>query len=295
MDNTATPPEQRSAAWFEQRKGRVTGSVVGAILGMSPYMTRADVMRQMVRASLGAEREFTGNVATEYGTFNEAGALIDFQMETGLQCKPAHFIAIDDWLGASPDGWTSDGGLVEVKCPYGKRKEESPVFKTPDEQPHYLAQMQVQMHVARAPHCHFWQWATGGTRHDVIARDDAWLNATLPILRQFHAEYLDELANSPDEHIAPKRVEIDTPEARKMVAEWDELNDQLDRAAERKKDLLNDMIALAGEKNALLSGRKLTLTQRAGAISYAKAIKVLAPDADLEKWRGKPSSFWQVR
>ena len=30
------------------------------------------------------------------------------------------------------------------------------------------------------------------------------------------------------------------------------------------------------------------------AISYAKAIAELAPGADLEKWRGKPSSSWRL-
>ena len=64
--------EQRSPAWFEKRKGRVTGSIVGAILGLSPYMTRADAMRSMVRAAIGAPSEFTGNVATEYGTMHES-------------------------------------------------------------------------------------------------------------------------------------------------------------------------------------------------------------------------------
>jgi len=55
------------------------------------------------------------------------------------------------------------------------------------------------------------------------------------------------------------------------------------------------MVTLAGGKNALLAGRKLTLTERKGSISYAKAIKELCPKADLEKWRGKPSSSWGLR
>ena len=288
-------PEQRSQEWFEKRKRRVTGSTVGGILGLSPYMTRADVMRNMVREALGAEREFTGNVATQYGTNNEPGAIIEWQMETGLQWKPAYFIQHEDWLGASPDGWTSDGGLLEVKCPYGKRDDAAPVFKTPDEQPHYLAQMQVQMFVARVSLCHFYQWSAHGSRHDRIERDDVWLAGNLPRLKQFHAEFLDELANNPDDHLGPKRVEIDTPEARRMMAEWDELADQLDRAAERKKDLLADMVRVAGERNAIFAGRKLTCTKREGAISYAKAIKALCPQADLEPYRGKASEYWQVR
>jgi hypothetical protein len=80
-----------------------------------------------------------------------------------------------------------------------------------------------------------------------------------------------------------------------MVAEWDALDEQIELAAKRKKDLLADMVALANNRNALFGGRKLTLTQRAGSISYAKAIKALKPDADLEPWRGKATDFWGLR
>lgn len=287
---------QRTPEWHEARVGRVTGSAVSGILGLSPFMARADVMRRMVREALGAPAEFTGNVATEYGTFHEAGAMVEFQMETGLTVTPAPFVKFEDWLGASPKhGYTSDGGLIEIKCPFGKRKDDAPVFKTPDEQPHYVAQMQVQMYVTGRPFCWFYQWAPGGTSLHRVNVDHDWLDTNIPRLRQFHAEYLDELKNCPDEHLAPKRVEIDTPEARRMIDEWDDIAEQAERLAERKKDLLADMVTMADGKNALIAGRKLTITERAGAISYAKAIKVLAPDADLEKWRGKPTSFWGVR
>lgn len=291
--------EQRTPEWHEQRKGRVTGSMVGAILGLSPYMTRGDAMRVMVREALGAEREFQGNVATEYGSHHEAGALVEFQLETGVTVQPAPFVAYEDWLGASPDGYTSDGGLIEVKCPYSLRDDPAPSFKpigpNEDEQPHYYAQMQVQMHVTGMAHCHFWQWAPHGTDHKIVDLDQAWLDAHLPRLRQFHAEFLAELQECPDEHLAPKRIEIDTPEARRMIGEWDDLNEALERLAERKKDLLSDMVKLAGERNALIAGRKLTLTERAGSVAYAKVVKDHCKGIDLEPYRGKPSRFWGVR
>lgn len=294
-------PAQLSPAWFEARKGRVTGSMVGAILGLSPYMTRADAMRSMVRAVIGEPAEFTGNVATEYGNAHESGALIEFQMETELRVRRAPFLIYEDWLGASPDGFVSDGGLVEVKCPYGLRNDTKPIFKSPAEQPHYYAQMQVQMlvaggHAGPVSHCHFWQWSRHGTMLHRVPFDQSWIDENLPRLRQFHAEFLDEVANNADEHRAPKRVEIDTPEARKMIAEWDDLNERLDQLNERKKDLLTELVKIAGGKNALLSGtRKLTLTERQGAVAYARVVKDHCKGVDLEPYRGKSSSFWQVR
>lgn len=287
--------EQRSPEWFKQRNGRVTGSIVGAILGLSPFMTRADAMRSMVRATIGAPSEFTGNIATEYGTANEPGALVEFQMESGLSVTPAPFVPYEDWLGASPDGYTSDGGLIEVKCPFGLRNNTSPKFKSPADQPHYMAQMQVQMYVTGRMHCHFYQWSTHGTDLQRVAYDPAWIVENMPRLRQFHAEYLDEVRTNAEEHLAPKRIQIDTPEAARMMREWDEIAEQIERATERKKDLLADLVKLAGDRNATIAGRNLTLTRRDGAVSYAKAIKALCPNADLEPYRGKPSEFWAVR
>lgn len=292
--------EQRSPEWFVQRVGRVTGSAVGAILGLSPFMTRADVMRRMVREALGAPSEFTGNIATEYGTRNEAGALFEFKIETGLDVTPAPFVTHDDWLGASPDGYTGDGGLVEVKCPFGQRDANPPIFKTAGDQPHYMAQMQVQMFVTATSHCHFWQWAPRGVHYEIIPYDAGWINENLPVLRQFHAEYLAEMAENiaagnDAEHLAPKRVEIDTPEAASMVAEWDAIAEQSALLAERKRDLLDSMVSMANGKNATIAGRKLSLTSREGSVAYARIVKEHLPDLDLAKYRGKPSTFWGLR
>lgn len=286
---------QRTPEWHKQRIGRVTGSVAGAVLGLSPYMTRADVMRAMVRAAHGAPTEFTGNVATEWGTHNEAGAIIEFEMETSERVEAMPFVAHEDWLGASPDGKVSDGRGLEVKCPYGLRNDPEPVFKSINDQPHYYAQMQIEAFVCGWQSVWFYQWSPHATSLKLVRRDDDWLNRHLPILRQFHAEFLHERDNNAEEHLAPLRVTIDTPDAYKMVAEWDDMTEAIERATERKKDLLAEMVALAGERNALFGGRKLTLTERAGSVSYGKALKALCPDADLSPYTGKPSSFWGLK
>ena len=74
--------EQRSEKWFSVRKGRVTGSSVGAILGHSPWASPDDVMRRMVREWHGAPSEFEGNIATQWGSSNENGAVQEYAMET---------------------------------------------------------------------------------------------------------------------------------------------------------------------------------------------------------------------
>jgi putative phage-type endonuclease len=216
---------QRSPEWFEARKGRITASLVGAILGLNPYMTRADAMRVMVREALGAEREFTGNVATQWGVNNEDGALIDFRFKTELDVQKAGFIIYEDWAGCSPDGLIGANAGVEVKCPYGLRTSHCPVpFKTLAEQPHYEAQVQFSMFITGRDEWHFFQWTPRETKNEVVARSQDWIDRYVPVLRQFHAEYLWELENNSAEHLAPKRASIDTPEAQAMIDEWPPLS-----------------------------------------------------------------------
>lgn len=286
--------QQRSEAWFEARKNRVTGSLVGAILGLSPYMTREDAMRVMVREALGEPREFTGNVATEWGVQNEPGALIEYRLETQHEVEEVGFVELEDWAGCSPDGLISDKGGVEVKCPYGLRKAEAPVpFKPIEDQPHYYAQVQFSLYVTEREWWSFFQWAPKGTHHRVIKPDADWVAENIPRLRQFHAEFLHELENNPDEYRKPRRVVVDTPEAAKMVAEWDEINEQLALLGERKKDLLDAMVSMAGG-DALFAGRKLTQVEREGSVSYARVVKEHCPDVDLSAYRGKPSRYWRL-
>lgn len=287
--------EQRTPEWFEVRKKRITGSIVGAILGMSPYMTRADAMRLMVREALGAEREFTGNPATEWGVANEPTARFEFELETGVTVSDASFVAHEDWLGASPDGHTDDGGLIEIKCPYYIRNDPEPVFKSIWDQEHYYAQIQIQLFVTGCDICHFWQWAPRGHNLEIVPIYQPWLDLHLPVLRQFHAEFLHELGHNADEHLAPKRVVIDTPQAHLMIEEYDNLCEQIENAEARKKELLAEMIETSGYKNSIFAGRNLTQIHTQGNVSYAKALKKYAPNANLEPFRGKPFSFWVVK
>lgn len=276
------------------RNRRITASMVGAILGNNPWMTSEDAMRSMVRDALGAEREFVGNIATEYGNNNEAGAIIEFQMETGLAVEKARFVTKDDWAGATVDGWVSDGGILECKCPFSLRKSAKPApFKTLVDQQHYADQVQFQLWVTDRPHAHFWQWCPADTRPEWAEPDQDWRDRNLPILRQFYARFLAELED-PADHLAPRRVTIDTPEAAKMLREYLENKERAELLAERQKDLLADIVEKCGGKNALFAGAKVTQTNRKGSISYAKAVKALKIKADFEPFRGAGSSFWGI-
>lgn len=286
--------EQRTKEWFDARRKRLTASMVGGVLGCSPYMTRADVMRTMVRDALGAEPEFKGNVATDWGEYNEDDARQQLEMILGGKIDKCGFFTYEDWLGASPDGMTADGDLVEIKCPYGLMRDVKPNFNSIYGRPHYYAQIQVQLLCAGVDKTWFYQWAPHGEMLECVTIDYEWQHKNIPRLRQFYAEFLHELEHNADEHLAPKRNEIDTAEAHRMVREWDEIKEQIELLQERQKDLLATMVAAVGEKNATFAGRKLTKVIRSGSVSYAKVVKEHLPNLDLTPYTGKPSEYWKL-
>jgi len=284
--------QQRSGDWFKKRIGRITGSRVGAILGLNPWQSREDVLRAMVREYHKAPSEFEGNVATNHGQAHEEEAILDFELETGKTVAETGFHTFSDWAGASPDGLVDDDAILEVKCPYGKRNDKPPVFKTAQEQAHYLAQMQWEMLCTDRHAAYFWQWTPHGQELQMVDRDVTWLNENIPVLRQFHAFYLSELDNP--EHLEPLRKEVNTDDVRKLLDEYDQLKEAQELAKERQKEVLAELVTAASDNNALMWGRKLTKVEKTGSISYAKAIKDLCPDADLSKYKGKSSSYWKL-
>tara|TARA_R110000868_G_scaffold80990_2_gene229627 strand:+ start:671 stop:1552 length:882 start_codon:yes stop_codon:yes gene_type:complete len=279
-----------------KRKGRITGSVVGAILGVNKYKSADDVMRDMVRAYHGAPREFEGNVATEYGSFNEDGAIFDFVMECGFDViqNERFFIHPEyDWLGATPDGIVGDDAVIEVKCPFGKRDATSADnFLGISGLPHYYAQMQIEMACTGRSKCYFYQWATKANQIEIVRFDKNWFDDALPKLKAFHDKYLKEIDN--EDHLKPKRKIVDDKEAIKLADEYESVKNLIDELTKRSKEIINRLVEISGEKDAEINGHKLTRVEREGAVSYAKAIKKYAPDADLEQFRGAPTSYWRL-
>lgn len=297
-DNTA---EQRTQEWHDQRKLRITGSRVGAILGLSPWQTRDDVLRAMVREYHGAESEFKGNPATDHGNANEQRAVLAFMRETGLNVEKCGFFPYGDRMGASPDGLTDDGGVLEIKVPFGLRNEPKAKFKTLSDQPHYAAQVQMEMLSAGRKHAYFAQYvAPKGDplspdyvpeqiNVERVELDDTWLDRNLDAISHFYDLLLSELNNP--EHLEPLRVIID---AQEVLEEIDMLRARQKAGEAREKELLSVLIKQADGKNALVNGRKLTLSKDSKSVAYAKAIAELAPDADLNKWTSVKKGSWRL-
>ena len=284
--------EQRTEEWFTARKNRVTGSSVGAILGMSPFMKPEDVMRNMVREYHNYPSEFKGNVATDYGTYNEPLAIMDYELSTNNSVVATGFHNYEDWLGASPDGLINNDGLLEVKCPYGQRDKNPPEFKSIDYQTHYWMQIQIQLLVTGREWCHFYQWSAHGEMLETVWANPLAIDKYLPELRAFYEEYLIE-REQPNcmKYLEEKRQQL---QCEAMLELYLAATEEIKKLEATRKDILAEIVTLAGEKDSEIAGHKLTKVIRAGSISYAKAVKDLIPDADLTEYTGEPSSYWRL-
>lgn len=142
-----TEPLPNTPEWKSRRSGRLTASYFGAALGLSPFMSRQALWRELT----GRAEPFAGNEMTAYGNNNEARAIGDYEEQTGNLVLPARFVPLDDWSGCTPDGYVGDDGLIECKCPYTQKiYEEWPA--------HYRAQVLGQLFITQRQWCDCWCW-----------------------------------------------------------------------------------------------------------------------------------------
>jgi len=179
--------EQRTPAWYEVRKGLMTASDAAGALGIPAYASQRNVRESLLKQKVSGT--FTGNHMTRWGQDHEdavrdraMAALGEEAFEVGLVVHPEL-----PWLGASPDGVTNTGRLIEIKCPY--RRKPIP-YEVPH---HYWPQIQVQLECTDLDQCYFVQWQPAHLACDgvevfsitVVERDRAWFADHVNELKSF--------------------------------------------------------------------------------------------------------------
>src|SRR5690554_3488230 len=289
-------PAQGTDAWMRQRAGKITASVVGKIVTGSG---KDEVLRDMVRESLGYPRAFTGNVATEWGHANEDQARTEYAMETGIAVRETgfHLHPEHDWLGASPDGLVGQHGLLEVKCPYKLRDADA----VPDElleldDKHlYWHQMQCQMAVLDRAWCDFAVWIPGDMRVRRFERDPVWLGIALDTCLPFLAYLKDVLADPEEvERIADMTRDMSQDEEWQTLAAGYRAIDSEIKVLKAKQDELRDaLVDMAAERKASGGGITVSPVTRQGGVDY----KAMAAEAgvDPEQYRKPATTSWTIR
>jgi putative phage-type endonuclease len=288
---------QGTNEWLEKRKGKVTASAIGAIMGVNPYQSRADVMRTMVRDHFGAEREFTGNAATQYGHDHEETAISDYEVDTGNTVTECGFIVHHefDWLGASPDGFIGTDGLIEIKCPYHAKKPY-----TLAEKEYYKLQVYLQLVVTERDYCDFYVWLPKEQHLETVYYEDAkkWFDGGIDDIKAFYDEYQAIIAD--EKKAAPylEDLEIDLSQDEEWIANVEEYHACKARFEEAKLALDQAKSALIGmaerhNKKCTGVGVMAYKATRQGNVNY-KSIPELKT-VNLDDYRGKGSSYWVVK
>lgn len=280
-----------------KKLGKIAPGTIAAILGVSPSMKRESVVREMVRAYHGAESEYVANIAAEYADQMRTTAERAFEDKFKLNIwrndpkKPHKLIGGHQMTikSAKRDGM----GLLYLRMPYGQRDAGMPSdFKTIADQPHHFAQMQHEMIAAGVTWGVFAQFAIGCQRYDVVELDQKFIDDCAPQLEAFYASLKD--ACKDPLHLEPLRKKIDNEDARRILAELDELTVRMTNDGARKAELMERLKTMSGDVSTIICGRLMTRVESAGSFSYSAAFKALMPNADLEPFRGKPSTKWTL-
>ena len=271
------------------RVGRITGSRVAAVLGLNPYNSRDDVLREMVRESCGAEREFIGNVMTLWGQDHEPAALALYEKQNKLMTYGGGELIrhpLYDFLAVTPDGLVGEAGMIECKAPYRGK------YTTIAEVPYYMPQVQLQMACARRWWTDFVVWRNGEISVDRVMCNPDWVTENLGALQAFMGDFADAMKN-PEPHLEGKdREDSDWHFAASMYLVACR---EVDRAEKSKEAVRKALLALAGDASAKGCGVNVIRSERAGSVAYAQALKAIAPDADLTPYTGKPSVVFSIK
>ena len=112
---------QGSLEWLSERAGKVTASMVSAVLAKPETAGYRDYQAQLVAEILTGKPQGSDytNAAMQFGTEMEPLARSAYEAETGFSVDEVGFCQHPtiERAGASPDGLVGNSGLVEIKCP----------------------------------------------------------------------------------------------------------------------------------------------------------------------------------
>jgi putative phage-type endonuclease len=139
-------PEQRSEEWYLFRDSMLTASDWGTILGMNPYSNS----NQLLLKKCGKNVPFPSNAAIDWGVKYEDVAVQIYEQRNQMEVLMFGCIRHPtiEFLGASPDGISKDGIMLEIKCP--SRRQITGVIP-----PYYWCQVQAQLEVCELDRCDF--------------------------------------------------------------------------------------------------------------------------------------------
>jgi putative phage-type endonuclease len=138
-------PAQKSEEWYAFRDTMITASDWGTILGENHFGNKDQVLLKKC-----GENNYITNNAIKWGNKYEQVATMVYEFRNNVVVHEFGCIKHPTigFLGASPDGITSDGVMLEIKCPSSRE-----ITGTPPS--YYWCQVQGQLEVCELDRCDF--------------------------------------------------------------------------------------------------------------------------------------------
>lgn len=285
--------EQGTDAWLSLRQKYRTGSDTASVLGISPYLSRAQFLKERVTGERAPVSDFVKSMR-DFGSRHESAARRGYMTETGLLVQPAVFTR--GRYIASMDGVCEDGGTilrgVEIKVPArGARSARWLAAQNGQILEHDKTQLAVQFAVLRCP-IDFWVYLpaeedmfgeasparavmltySGPTKEEWEAIEKAWDEFEAEVAKGALAE--GRYDERPDMEWA-----LAAEEFLSVKVEADMVNARLESARAR-------LIDLANGKDCAGAGVRVAYVKRAGATDWKAAFQSVAPKGfDLKPFK----------
>lgn len=197
MDN-----QQRSPEWLAERWGKITASRFNDVISKtkSGYAaSRKNYLAELVIERLTpppSDDDGYKNAAMQFGIDNEPVARLEYELVTGNTVDEAFFELYNDDIGASPDGYVGEVGLIEIKCPNTATHIET--LKRQEVPKQYIAQIQGQMMATGRDWCDFISYDPRLPENAQmfikrVERDELYIKNLIEELTKFSAELQTEV------------------------------------------------------------------------------------------------------
>lgn len=146
--------EQKSEAWYLMRQNLITASDFAQALGQGKFGSQADIIKKKVRPENESGASFNNPFFKWGNMFEPVANDIYSKMHYNLKIHEFGLIPHPtlSYFGASPDGISDTGIMLEIKCPY-KRKIE----RGGDVPKQYYYQIQGQLEVCGLNECDYFE------------------------------------------------------------------------------------------------------------------------------------------
>jgi hypothetical protein len=176
--------EQRTPGWYEQRNNAITASDIPTVLSENKYKKPWSLLLDKCG---GQQKPFVGNDATRWGNHYEDIAIEKYSELKNKKVLSFGLLIHRDypWLGGSPDGITTDGILLEVKCPVSRKIVHGEIPH------HYLSQVLLNLEICNLEIANFIEYVPGNSDDDYeiniveVKRDRQWFAENLSKMKEF--------------------------------------------------------------------------------------------------------------